>query len=303
MFEEYWRFSYLRQEVFFNKQNNILPYTTNEILKNFKFCNAYRVLDRISQYLVKHIVKNTSGFQSEDVVFRVVFFKLFNLSSTWEYLEEHIGPIRLSNFDIKTISALLMKRKQETAIYNSAYISCATKAFGFDSKHDNHLALLHKMFIEDQLASKLIACTHMKQCFDLLKSYPLIGSFMAYQLATDIGYCDFILYQETDFTIAGPGAVRGIKKAFERFSSFEEAIWFAYEKQEEYFEKLGLPFKYIHNRKLQPIDIQNLFCEFDKYCREAHPHLKSNRTKIKAKYSPNSQRIEYVFPNKWNASL
>ena len=36
-------------------------------------------------------------------------------------------------------------------IYNDAYISCANKAFGYDRKHDNHLALLNKMFNEDKM--------------------------------------------------------------------------------------------------------------------------------------------------------
>lgn len=218
-------------------------------------------------------------------------------------MEENIGPIKFNNFDKTKISYLLSKRKTETAIYNSAYISCANKAFGFDTKHDNHLALLEKMFFVDKVATKLIACTNMKHAFCMLKNYPLIGKFMAYQLATDIGYCDFIPYKESDFTVAGPGAERGIKKTFDSFNSYEEVIWFAYKNQEQYFKKLGLDFKYILNHKLQPIDIQNLFCEFDKYCREAHPNLKSNRTKIKAKYSENKQKIDFVFPTKWNAYL
>ena len=36
-------------------------------------------------------------------------------------------------------------------IYNDAYISCANKAFGYDRKHDNHIALLNKMFNEDKI--------------------------------------------------------------------------------------------------------------------------------------------------------
>ena len=47
---------------------------------------------------------------------------------------------------------------------------------------------------------------------------------------------------------------------------------------------LDLDFKRIGNRPLQLIDCQNIFCELDKYCRQALPDLKSNRIKIKKRY-------------------
>jgi len=53
-----------------------------------------------------------------------------------------------------------------------------------------------------------------------------------------------------------------------------------YEKGE--FRRLGLDFKRIGNRSLQLIDWQNIFCELDKYCRQALPDLKAN-TQMKNK--------------------
>ena len=44
---------------------------------------------------------------------------------------------------------------------------------------------------------------------------------------------------------------------------------------------------------------QNIFCELDKYCRQAIPDLKSNRTKIKKHYIPKKDKIEYIYPPKW----
>ena len=40
--------------------------------------------------------------------------------------------------------------------------------------------------------------------------------------------------------------------------------------------------------------------ELDKYCREALPGLKSNRKRIKKRYTPKEDKIEYVYPKKWN---
>ncbi len=57
--------------------------------------------------------------------------------------------------------------------------------------------------------------------------------------------------------------------------SNEDIIRYMYEHQDEKFKRLGLDFKKIGNRPLQLIDCQNIFCELDKYCRQALPDLKS----------------------------
>ena len=67
------------------------------------------------------------------------------------------------------------------------------------------------------------------------------------------------------------------------------------------FERLGLKFRSLWGRMLQLIDCQNLFCEVDKYSRVRHPEVAgvSGRTRIKQKFSENSDPIEYWYPPKW----
>ena len=67
-----------------------------------------------------------------------------------------------------------------------------------------------------------------------------------------------------------------------------------FDHQDEEFKRLNLYFK-----RLQLIDCQNIFCELDKYCIQAVPELKSNRVKIKKKYTPKSTPISYFYPLKW----
>jgi hypothetical protein len=78
-----------------------------------------------------------------------------------------------------------------------------------------------------------------------------------------------------------------------------------HDRQEIEFERLGLEFKQLGKRPLQYIDIQNILCETDKYCRVAHPELSgiSNRTKIKQLFKPNKTPIQFHFPPKWNIKL
>lgn len=306
IYDLYWYFAWERQNIFWKKLNGEeAPWTDDYILQQYKFCNSYRVNDRVSQYLLKNVIYNENIYEDEDMLFRIILFKLFNKEATWELLVNEFGNITLKEFNFEIYSKVLNEATLKgVKIYNDAYISCANKAFGYDRKHDNHLALLNKMFNEDKIASKIKACKTMKEAFDIIKSYPLIGNFMAYQLVTDINYSEVVDWREDEFTVAGPGSLRGIKKCFIDTGdmSNEDIIRYMYERQDEEFKRLNLDFKKIGDRPLQLIDCQNIFCELDKYCREKVPELKSNRTKIKKKYVSKKEKIEYMYPPKWGVN-
>lgn len=123
-----------------------------------------------------------------------------------------------------------------------------------------------------------------------------------YQIAIDLNYSDFINFSENEFTQAGPGALRGIRKCFEDLGDYTptEIIWWMVEHQEQEFTRLCLPFDGLFGRPLHAIDCQGLFCETDKYCREAAPGLTSARKRIKARFTPTPEPMQLFFPPKWN---
>ncbi|KZL48025.1 hypothetical protein A2T98_20400 [Nodularia spumigena CENA596] len=305
IFDTYWRFAAMRQEVFFNKIQNVPPpWTSDPILNTYKFCNAYRASDRVSQYLIKNVIYGENRSQNEEeVILRILLFKIFNKIETWEYLETQIGDyITLSNFDSDAYSNILESAMNlGYVIYTSAYMSCASKEFGYDKKHQNHLALIDKMVVRDRVINPIVKAKKFEDVFNIIQGYPLLGKFMAYQLATDINYSEIINFDENSFTIAGPGAERGIDKCFldTEGKTYTDIIHWITENQEKEFQRLGLNFQSLWGRPLQAIDCQNLFCETDKYCRAAFPDLKSNRKRIKAKFTPTLQAIDYFYPPKW----
>ena len=71
------------------------------------------------------------------------------------------------------------------------------------------------------------------------------------------------------------------------------------ENQEKEMARLGLPFNGLWGRPLHAIDCQGLFCETDKYCREAAPELASARKRIKARFARSVEPIPLFFPTKW----
>lgn len=170
-------------------------------------------------------------------------------------------------------------------------------------KHLNHVELFRHMFLTGSLGERLLAAQSLRQVYDLLHAYPLMGDFMSYQTTIDLNYSGFINFSENEFTQAGPGALRGIKKCFEILGDYKptDVILWMVDNQEKEMARLGLPFNGLWGRPLYAIDCQGLFCETDKYCREAAPELASARKRIKARFTQSTEPIELFFPPKWGS--
>jgi hypothetical protein len=319
IFNEFWSFAAERQNIFWKRATSApQPWTTNPIFIKNKFTQTYRILDRVSQYLVKNVIytpttkdgvnwypKPTpkSSDEINDTAFRILFFKIFNRPSTWELFTKELGEEpSIFNWNWKRYDKILsdaLKRKDK--VFSNAYLLTAAGSEG-GYKHTLYLDLLAK-WVKDEIGVKVSATTNLKEVFDILVPYRCMGNFLGLQYSLDLNYSPIVNCDENDFVIAGPGTMRGIQKAFvwDDKPPYAEVISHMQEKQENYFKEAGAEFKRIGNRPLMKCDIANLFCEFDKYCRVAHPEiqLKSKRSRIKSRFNPNPEQISYYFPPKW----
>lgn len=304
-YDIYWKFAASRQEVFFNRlKGKQPPWTTDQILQTYKFTNAYRASDRVSQYLIRNVIYAKDDFDETDVFFRIILFKTFNKIDTWELLEGELGKVCYKNYSFEVYDRILAnQRRLGDRIYSAAYIMApGNTVFGHPQKHQNHLRLIERL-IHDKVPHKISKARSMAEVYDTLISYPTIGPFLAYQYCIDLNYSELCNFSEMDFVIPGPGAKSGISKCFSELGDYDEIdiIRYVTERQESEFERLGLNFKTLWGRALHLIDCQNIFCEVDKYTRVALPELisSSNRTRIKQKFSPSPKKIFYWYPPKW----
>jgi hypothetical protein len=308
VFFAYWRFAAERQNIFFGrlKSEGATTYQTSDpILLRYKFTNAYRASDRVSQYLIRNVIyRNDLPASPAEVFFRTMLFKMFNRIETWEYLEQELGRITLHTYRFDRVDKALTRRlKQGGRVYSAAYIMpSATKAFGHQAKHQNHLRLLEHLIARD-FPAKLGDCASMGQAFSLLLSAPSVGPFLAYQYATDLNYSSCTDFREDEFVMAGPGALDGISKCFSDTSeaSPEDIIRYMYEHQDVHFAEQGIKFADLWGRPLQLIDCQNVFCEISKYARVAFPEYQGSagRTRIKQKFMPRGSLPTPWYPPKW----
>jgi hypothetical protein len=157
--------------------------------------------------------------------------------------------------------------------------------------------------LNDNLHKKITEAASLQRVFTVLRTYPMIGDFLAFQYTIDINYSEIINFSESEFIVAGPGARSGIQKCFSAWNqmTYEDVIKLVTDLQEIEFEKRGLQFQSLGGRRLQLIDIQNLFCEIDKYARVRFPETAtaSKRSRIKQRFKPNFKTIEYWYSPKW----
>lgn len=305
VYDTYWKFAAERQAIFYRRLIKANPpWTDDIILRVYKFTNAYRAADRVSQYLISRVIEKGEKSPKE-LLFRILLFKMFNKIETWHFLENRLGNLSWKNFDFKKYTAALEAAKNSNGtIYSAAYIMASGKStYGYSYKHENHLRLIERMLL-DGLAEVILKATSMEQVYEILKAYPTFGAFLAYQVAIDINYSPLTSFSEMTFVKAGPGARDGISKCFVQTGDYsaEDVIKWMADRQELEFERLGIHFDGLWGRPLQLIDCQNLFCEVDKYARVAHPEVlsKSSRMRIKQKFSPTINKlIHYLFPEEW----
>jgi hypothetical protein len=305
VYELYWMFASRRQAAFEARlAGKPWPWTEDRILRTYKFCNVFRAADRVSQFMIRDVAYgHDPESTARDRIFQIVAFRTFSKIDTWRGVRNEFGGApRLEHLKSGAFERALDQVKAASgSLYTGAFILCANKAFGFAEKHSNHVGLFKHMFLEHACAERILQAPSLKSLVSLLESFPLLGPFMAYQTAIDLNYSELVNFSENDYTQAGPGALRGLKKAFTTLGDFTpaEAILWMVERQEEEFARLDLPFRGLFGRQLHGIDCQGLFCELDKYCREAVPELTSARTRIKAKYVAAYEDLDLFFPPKW----
>jgi len=306
VYDSYWKFAALRQDIFFDRINGLLyPWTADPILNEYKFTNVYRATDRVSQYLIRNVIyDDTLPNSPREIFFRVMLFKLFNKIETWELIKSKIGPITFEDYSFKRYEQVLsVAMDQGKRIYSAAYIMPSAKSnFGYERKHSNHLKLIELM-IRQETYKRIADARTMQQAFEIIKALPSLGDFLAYQFLIDLNYSPIVNFSESEFVVPGPGAKGGISKCFVNTGGLSEVeiIKLMTDRQEIEFERLGLSFKTLWGRRLQLIDCQNIFCEVDKYSRVKHPNIKgtSDRAKIKQKFKMNMNPVSFWFPPKW----
>ena len=300
----YFYFIQERMNIFWRRCHGDNLLTEDPILQKYKFTNVYRACDRVSQYLINQVIYNElEKYKPEDVLLRILIFKIFNKIETWEYIQRTYGEITIRHFDTLELSKLLSKRQSEYPIFSNAYMMTGshTRYNHLKTKHEKWLSMVKNEFLGKDIVSQVLKATSLQKVYDILRQCSFLGEFIAYQYTIDFNYSPYINFDENSFVKAGIGAIRGIKKCFHSYGTeYEDAIRFVHKHFDEYLVKYGcMAFHPLPGHKPTLLDLQNCFCETDKYLREKKPSLQVGNIRIKQKYKPTNIAFRYTFPPKW----
>src|SRR5689334_18270158 len=92
IYELYWKFAAERHAAFERRlSGEPWPWTNDQILRTFKFCNVYRAIDRVSQYLIANVAYASDAGDFADRAFQIVAFRTFSNIKTWESIRAELG--------------------------------------------------------------------------------------------------------------------------------------------------------------------------------------------------------------------
>ncbi len=300
-FWSYWYLAAERQAMFMKRVVGApAPWTADPVLRAHRFTNAYRASDRVSQALLQDVIYSGS-YECRDTILRVLLFKIFNRTETWQHLVDNVGQPTAATFDRAAYTAALDHQFDAGArLYAGAYIMPAPQ-FGRERKHANHIALLEQI-LADGTIDAIADAQSLQALYRELLAVPSFGAFLAYQYAVDLNYSRHFEFDEMEFVVAGPGALRGIEKCFADTRGLGPAsiIRAMANAAEVYLADSPVEFRDLWGRPLHLIDCQNLFCEVDKYARVAHRELDiGGPQRIKQTFQPDERPLRLGYPPKW----
>ncbi|KAF7330023.1 Chromo domain-containing protein [Mycena kentingensis (nom. inval.)] len=322
VFDTFWRWLHERQTIDAKRRaGDAAPWTADPIMQINRFCQAYRVLDKGSQFLIREVIEKGSQ-KEEDMLFRILLYNTFNKNETYELFQRELGELTWASFDIARYDAVLLKAESDArgrgegfTAFTGAYQKVAPKFRG-KSNTVRYLLLLEEMM--EVLPPVLKSAKYAVDIFEEIASLPGMGDFLAFQLYLCLSYSPLFHFSPNDFVVPGIGCSSGLFKMFG--SSLREAklavrdiesqiLRWLVDNQCAQFKRLGLEFAFLRDAsgaeiKLQLPDMEHAACEVDKYARFKHRDIPgtSSKTATRGKFSaPEARRLpeKPVLPLAW----
>lgn len=232
------------------------PWTDDEILQRYRFCNVRRMDDKVSRWLLDNWYEPYKDHPN--MVIACVLARHFNNP-------EALAVIGFpEQIDLEGWTEKLKRRKADgMPVFNGAYIIRADGAY--PSKIDMVLDQTVRQFLDKPFNP---TTSSLRQTVDGLMKYRNIGSFMAGQIGVDLRWGLTGTWKDrTTWAPIGPGSSKGMNLLHGRPILFKL-------KQHQFDRELAaltavgrkaLPGSCTD--RLEAIDWQNCLCEYSKYVR------------------------------------
>lgn len=238
------------------------PWTSDEILGTYRFCNIHREDDRVTTWIREHWRQPYSDYA--DLWHLMCLARLINNVETLATYQKNNK--RFPKFNATSlVSVMEDRRARGERVFNPAYM--ITTAGKKQDKCEYIFELLAGLWTRrEQLRPRLgdtLCSWHMA-----LGMFDGLGSFLSGQVVADMRYVEPLLSASdwNTFACSGPGSRRGLNRVLGRAPSthWSEDEWRRYASKLQVYVNTALR---RHKIELHGQDLQNCLCEADKYFR------------------------------------
>ena len=246
------------------------PWTADPILQRYKFTNVFRDLDPGTQYVKQKIIPNVHS--PEEIIFNIFIYRMYNRRQTYD----RIGLQYVDTFNKTTLESILRKIKDSgEPVFTNAFTVCGYHFINPKAdKISNTCTIIEHIHANiEEITNRILEHKDSQYTYECLLEQQGIGTFLAYQLALDLGYWDHNIFNESAFVVAGPGCKKGVDRLFlaKAHLHYEDLIVYLCALQNDWFHNLNIdPEKLFSDREEKQLNVmamENCLCEISKYLR------------------------------------
>lgn len=284
---DFWKFVEKRQKMWYYSKvlNRPVP-RCDKIIESYRFCNVYRFLDRGTIYPIEKFLWLEKPLSSEDLVFRVVLYRILNRPDTWECIGQGLDGFSLAMLKSEILSLIGAGKKLYDGLSYKQFTRIITAEKGLGTGERFVLAAEELVSAVWKLATVLSTETSGESALNSIRRFSSdvwIGNFCAFQILLDLTYPrlnspPLSPIDINEWVHCGVGSKRGAELL--GMDDPLEAVKVLYDSQPEW-----LPFligRFNKSIKFSLPDIEHALCEFFKYHRIKsggfkRPYGKTNR--------------------------
>ncbi|GMI22129.1 hypothetical protein TeGR_g10587, partial [Tetraparma gracilis] len=289
----------IRQHAYVERTYNpqSTPYSPDEMLAKYMWCNNYRELDRGTRYFRSQVLTLGNNRSLKEVLWRTILYRRANNVRSWLTfggLPDLPSPDENVEKFVKKMKSKINKVKESNGTW---FAACHIDSTGL-----NKYMVLIKWLLQrpknepsapsnlDDLASDIEEiletadpATKLEQVCVRLRKMKGVGNFLSWQMTSDLLESGVLPgCTEEDWMEMGPGAISGLERIFLGKVSpktrgallekrFDKNLWLDLVRLLRdiagvVYTHLGVNFPHFRGRRLTLKNMEHVLCEFSKYC-------------------------------------
>jgi len=272
-----------REGIRLKKESGVpTPWTDDQILATYRFCNVRREDDRVTVWIRENIRKPFAA--AKYLWLMMVIARLINWPDTLSELITTSAWPRGDDFDPQELGTVLNLRKERgDKVYTGAYMIPAPAERGADKQTWLAETVIGDLWrrrdrFHSYLHGRAAEHATLQGVHELLMRTQGLGEFLAYQAVVDMRFTSLLKYSTgKNWAAAGPGTIRGLNRIHGRPLKYSLG-------QERALSEMRAIYKVVQEEtgvEMDFSDVPNILCETDKYLR-----VKNGEGKPRALYVP-----------------